>query len=57
MSMGFQWLSTTQCPSCKVIPTEADYDEFGYPVCPVCETTIRSTSTDEEPAVVHAQTD
>lgn len=56
--MVFEWLSTTPCPSCSVIPKAALYDEFGYPVCPNCGTVIRSPADGEaEPAVAHAETD
>jgi len=55
--MTFEWLSTTSCPSCSVIPKATCYDEFGYPVCPNCGTLIRSPTDTSEPAVVHAETD
>lgn len=55
--MTFEWLSTTACPSCNIIPTAAQYDEFGYPICPHCGTIIRSPAESEQGAVVHAETD
>ncbi|MFW5973862.1 MAG: hypothetical protein ACOCPZ_00580 [Natrialbaceae archaeon] len=55
--MGFQWLSANACPSCSVIPSAADYDEFGYPVCPSCGTIIRSASAVDEPLAAPAGTD
>ena len=54
--MDFEWLSTTACPSCSVVPKATLYDEFGYPICPNCGTLIR-TPADGELGVVHAETD
>lgn len=52
--MGFNWLSANACPSCTVIPSAADYDDFGYPVCPSCGTIIRSEASDEQVAAAHS---
>ncbi|MEA1931773.1 hypothetical protein [Halohasta litorea] len=52
--MGFNWLSANACPSCTVIPSAADYDDFGYPVCPSCGTIIRSEGGDEQIAAAHS---
>jgi len=54
--MGFNWLSANACPSCNVIPSAADYDDFGYPVCPSCGTIIRSSEGGDE-QVAHAHSD
>jgi len=52
--MTFEWLSTTACQSCTVIPKATHYDELGYPLCPNCGTLIR---TPDDGGVVHAETD
>lgn len=54
--MAFQWLSTSACHSCNVIPSAAEYDDFGYPVCPNCGTIIRCSDAAAE-QVAHAETD
>jgi len=56
-TMEFHWLSANACPSCSVIPSTADYNDFGYPVCPSCENIIQSASTGDDQQAVHAQTD
>jgi|GEM_PF-261422 len=55
--MVFEWLSSTPCPSCRVIPKATLYDEFGYPICPNCGTLIRSPTESVEPVAAHAETD
>lgn len=55
--MEFQWLSVNACPSCNVIPSATEYGDFGYPVCPSCETIIRLPSAGDNQQAVHARTD
>ncbi len=56
LGMDFEWLSSTACQSCTVIPKATRYDEFGYPICPNCGTLIR-TPADADSGAVHAETD
>jgi len=54
--MEFEWLYPIACPACGVCPKQvSDYDRLGYPICPHCGTTIRTTVADSGECVVASQ--